>query len=79
MDFLVAACISFILTFITLPVEYDASKRALVWLQTNNVVTQSEYAGAKDALKWAARTYVVAALGSLATLLYFIMMFLGRR
>ncbi|NND62020.1 MAG: zinc metallopeptidase [Flavobacteriaceae bacterium] len=65
--------------FITLPVEFDASKRALVWLETNNMVTQSEYAGAKDALKWAARTYVVAALGSLATLIYFIMIFLGRR
>lgn len=65
--------------FITLPVEFDASKRALVWLQTNNMVTQQEYAGAKDALKWAARTYVVAALGSLATLVYFIMIFLGRR
>ncbi len=68
-----------VFAFITLPVEYDASKRALVWLETNNVVTQSEYAGAKDALKWAARTYVVAALGSLATLIYFILMFLGRR
>lgn len=65
--------------FITLPVEFDASKRALVWLQNKNMVTQEEYAGAKDALKWAARTYVVAALGSLATLVYFIMIFLGRR
>lgn len=65
--------------FITLPVEFDASKRALVWLEKENMVTQQEYAGAKDALKWAARTYVVAALGSLATLLYFIMIFLGRR
>lgn len=64
--------------FITLPVEYDASNRALAWLQTNNMVTQQEYSGAKDALKWAARTYVVAALGSLATLLYFISIFLGR-
>lgn len=64
--------------FITLPVEYDASNRALAWLQTNNVVTQQEYSGAKDALKWAARTYVVAALGSLATLLYFLSIFLGR-
>jgi len=65
--------------FITLPVEFDASKRALVWLKKENMVTQQEYAGAKDALKWAARTYVVAALGSLATLLYFIMIFMGRR
>ncbi len=64
--------------FITLPVEFDASKRALVWLEKENMVTQEEHAGAEDALKWAARTYVVAALGSLATLLYFIMMFMGR-
>ncbi|MEZ4858456.1 MAG: zinc metallopeptidase [Flavobacteriaceae bacterium] len=64
--------------FITLPVEYDASNRALAWLQTNNIVTPQEYEGSKDALKWAARTYVVAALGSLATLLYFISIFLGR-
>ena len=66
-------------TFITLPVEFDASNRALAWLENKNMVTQEEHAGAKDALKWAARTYVVAALGSLATLLYFISMFLGRR
>lgn len=65
--------------FITLPVEFDASKRALVWLERENMVTQQEHKGAKDALKWAARTYVVAALGSLATLLYFIMIFLNRR
>ncbi len=65
--------------FITLPVEYDASNRALAWLETNNMVTREEHAGAKDALKWAARTYLVAALGSLATLIYFISIFLGRR
>lgn len=64
---------------ITLPVEYDASHRALAWLEDNNMVTSQEYEGAKDALKWAARTYLVAALGSLATLLYFISIFLGRR
>lgn len=58
-------------SFITLPVEYDASKRALAWLKRKQMVTQREYVGAEDALKWAARTYVVAALGSLATLLYF--------
>jgi Zn-dependent membrane protease YugP len=66
-------------TFITLPVEYDASNRALAWLENKNMVSQEEYAGAKDALKWAARTYLVAALGSLATLLYFISIFLNRR
>lgn len=58
-------------SFITLPVEYDASKRALAWLKRKQMVTQREFMGAEDALKWAARTYVVAALGSLATLLYF--------
>ncbi|QOR73587.1 hypothetical protein SAMN05443429_103175 [Cruoricaptor ignavus] len=65
--------------FVTLPVEYDASNRALAWLQNTGTVTPDEYAGAKDALKWAARTYVVAALGSLAQLLYFISMLNGRR
>ena len=66
-------------TFITLPVEFDASNRALSWLESRNMLTQEEHTGAKDALKWAARTYVVAALGSLATLLYFISMFSGRK
>ena len=58
-------------SFITLPVEYDASNRALAWLKRKQVVTQREMEGAQDALKWAARTYVVAAIGSLATLVYF--------
>jgi len=66
-------------SFITLPVEYDASKRALAWLERENMLTQQEHDGAEDALKWAARTYVVAALGSLATLLYFISVYMGRR
>lgn len=66
-------------SFITLPVEYDASNRALAWMTNKNILTQQEHAGAKDSLKWAARTYVVAAIGSLATLLYFIMIYLGRR
>ena len=57
-------------SFITLPVEYDASKRALAWLQRKNIVSQREFLISKDALKWAARTYVVAAIGSLATLIY---------
>ncbi|WP_299243492.1 zinc metallopeptidase [uncultured Aquimarina sp.] len=70
---------STLFSFITLPVEYDASNRALAWLENANMVTSNEYDGAKDALKWAARTYVVAALGSLATLLYFAMQILGRR
>ena len=66
-------------TFITLPVEYDGSRRALVWLESKHMVTPQEYDGAKDALKWAAKTYLVAALGSLATLLYFISIYLGRK
>lgn len=59
--------------FVTLPVEYDASNRALAWLKQKNMVMPNEYEGAQDALKWAARTYLVAALGSLAQLLYFVM------
>lgn len=57
-------------SFITLPVEYDASNRALVWLKRKNIVSQEEYKGSEDSLKWAARTYVVAAIGSLASLVY---------
>lgn len=64
-------------SFVTLPVEYDASNRALAWLKQKHMVTQQEYAGAEDALKWAARTYVVAAIGALATLLYFAMKVAG--
>jgi len=65
--------------FITLPVEYDASNRALAWIDEKGIVTSQEHAAAKDALKWAARTYVVAAIGSLATLLYYLSIFLSRR
>lgn len=65
--------------FITLPVEYDASNRALKWLKSTGTVTSEEYAGAEDSLKWAARTYVVAALGSLAQLIYFASMLSGGR
>ena len=66
-------------SFITLPVEYDASNRALAWLKNKNMVTQEEYKGSEDALKWAARTYLVAAIGSLATLVYWAMQVLGSR
>jgi Zn-dependent membrane protease YugP len=66
-------------SFITLPVEYDASNKALAWLQSKNMVSQEELAGAKDALQWAARTYLVAALGSLAALLYWGFQILGGR
>lgn len=64
-------------SIITLPVEYDASNRALAWLENKRMLTQQEQAGAKDALKWAARTYVVAAIGSVATLLYYISIYSG--
>ena len=66
-------------SFITLPVEYDASNRALAWLKAKNVVTQEEYKGSEDALKWAARTYLVAAIGSLATLVYWGLQVFGGR
>ncbi len=68
-----------IFSFITLPVEFDASKRALAWISQSGVVTKQEYTMSKDALKWAAMTYVVAALGSLATLLYYVSLLMGRR
>jgi len=68
-----------VFSIITLPVEYDASRRALAWLENKRMLTQAEQAGAKDALSWAARTYVVAALGSIATLLYYISIYAGRR
>ncbi|PKP40394.1 MAG: hypothetical protein CVT96_08985 [Bacteroidetes bacterium HGW-Bacteroidetes-13] len=66
-------------TIITLPVEYDASNRALAWLENKRIVTRDELVGSKDALKWAARTYVVAAIGSIATLLYYISIYTSRR
>jgi hypothetical protein len=66
-------------TVITLPVEYDASNRALAWLENKRMLTREEQAGAQDALKWAARTYVVAAIGSIATLLYYISIYANRR
>lgn len=65
--------------FVTLPVEFDASRRALAWINNKGIVTTQEYGMAKDALKWAALTYVVAALGSLATLLYYVSLLMGRR
>ena len=71
--------ISTLFCFITLPVEYDASRRALAWLKNRNMVSRDEYAAAEDALRWAARTYLVAALGALATLMYWVMQFFGRR
>jgi uncharacterized protein len=64
---------------ITLPVELDASRRALAWLNRSNITNEREYPQAKDALKWAALTYVVAALASIATLVQYILVFLGGR
>jgi len=66
-------------SFITLPVEFNASQRALAWLSNRGITSSDNQARAKDALKWAASTYVVAALGSLATLLYYVMIFTGAR
>jgi Zn-dependent membrane protease YugP len=80
---LLAGIILFALTtlfsFITLPVEIDASRRALAWLSNAGITSYQNQAKAQDALKWAAYTYVIAALGSLATLLYYIMIFTGSR
>lgn len=76
---IVLFAITTVFSIVTLPVEYDASNRALKWLQTKNMVSQEEFAGAKDSLKWAARTYVVAALASIGTLLYYVMLYMGRR
>ena len=66
-------------SFVTLPVEFDASKRALAWIDERGIVNRQEHGMAKDALKWAAMTYVVVAIGSLVTLLYYVSMFLGGR
>ncbi len=66
-------------TLITLPVEIDASRRALAWLDNSKLTRSDEHEDAKDALKWAAYTYVAAALGSIATLVYYIWRFMGNR
>ncbi|HSI76181.1 MAG TPA: zinc metallopeptidase [Lunatimonas sp.] len=66
-------------SLVTLPVEFDASRRALAWVQQRNIVTPQEYGMSKDALKWAAMTYVVAAMASLATLAYYAFIFFGNR
>jgi len=66
-------------SFVTLPVEFDASKRALVWLKASGTTSQGEVVMAKDALHWAAMTYVVAAISSLATLVYYVLIYMNRR
>lgn len=71
--------VSTLFSLITLPVEYDASARALKWMENTHLTTRGEHDQAADALKWAARTYVVAAIASVANLIYFIMIFLNRR
>lgn len=71
--------ITTIFSFITLPVEFDASNRAKAWLKDTGTAGSGELEGVSDALNWAARTYVVAAIGSLATLAYYIMIFMNRR
>ncbi|MBK1790669.1 zinc metallopeptidase [Persicirhabdus sediminis] len=78
---LYVACLSMVtlFSFITLPVEFDASKRALVWMQGTGVMSSQYQDQAKSALHWAAMTYVVAALASLAQLLYYLSILLGRR
>ena len=79
---LIGICLFALMTLfsiVTLPVEIDASHRALAWLRNSGITTYESQESAKDALKWAAYTYVIAALSSLATLLYYIMIYLGRR
>ena len=78
---IVIACYGVFALFslVTLPVEFDASRRALAWVKTRNIVSPSEYNMAQDALKWAAMTYVVAAISSITLLIYFVFQFLGSR
>lgn len=78
---LIVGCYGVITVFslVTLPVEFDASKRALAWIKERNVATPQEYDMAKDALKWAAMTYVVAALGSIVAMLYWVSVLMGSR
>ena len=71
--------VTVLFTLITLPVEFDASRRALAWLDNTNVTNAQEYPKAKDALTWAAMTYVVAALAAVVTLIQYIMIYLGSR
>jgi Zn-dependent membrane protease YugP len=78
---IIVGCYGVITVFslVTLPVEFDASKRALAWIKERNVATPQEYGMAKDALKWAAMTYVVAALGSIVAMLYWVSVLMGSR
>jgi len=76
---IVLMAVTVLFTLITLPVEFDASRRALAWLNHTNVTTSDEYPKAKDALKWAALTYVVAALAAVVTLVQYILLYMGSR
>ncbi|MFB9055449.1 zinc metallopeptidase [Mariniflexile ostreae] len=76
---LVMMAFATVFSVVTLPVEYDASNRALAWLKSKNIVSQEEYRGSEDALKWAARTYLVAAIGAIASLLYWALQVFGGR
>jgi Zn-dependent membrane protease YugP len=76
---IIVMSITVLFTLVTLPVEFDAIKRALAWLNRTNITNAEEYPKAKDALKWAATTYVVAALAAVVTLIQYIMIYLGSR
>lgn len=76
---IILMALTVIFSLITLPVEFDASKRALAWLSHTNATTADEYPKAKDALKWAAMTYVVAALAAVVTLIQYVMLYMGSR
>src|SRR4029078_5332694 len=76
---IILMAVTVLFSLITLPVEFDASNRALAWLNRSNVTNNTEYPMAKDALKWAATTYVVAALAAVVTLIQYILLFLGSR
>ncbi len=76
---IIVMSVTVLFALVTLPVEFDASKRALAWLDRTNVTNTEEYPKAKDALKWAATTYVVAALAAVVTLIQYIMIYLGSR
>lgn len=76
---ILAMGVTVLFTLVTLPVEFDASHRALSWLSTTNITNSQEYPKAKDALKWAATTYVVAALAAVVQLIQYIMIYLDSR
>jgi uncharacterized protein len=76
---LAAFGVTALFSLVTLPVEFDASRRALAWLDSSNVARGEQYAGAKDALTWAALTYVSAALAALVQFLYLLLRFMGSR